>query len=126
MAARIILVTGGNGGLGQAIARAFLAESPENKVWLGVHKSRAAADALCAEFSERCCSLSLDVADPTAWKAAIEQIISRHQRLDVLVNNAGSHNDNLLATMPAEAWRNVLATNLDAAFHGCQAVLPQM
>jgi 3-oxoacyl-[acyl-carrier protein] reductase len=52
--------------------------------------------------------------------------LSRHQRLDVLVNNAGSHEDALLATMPAESWRRVLATNLDGVFHGCQAVMPTM
>jgi 3-oxoacyl-[acyl-carrier protein] reductase len=126
VAARIILITGGNGGLGQAIAQAFLAESPENKIWLGIHKSRAAADTLCAEHPERCFNVGLDVTDAAAWKSAVEQVIAKHQRLDVLVNNAGSHNDNLLATMPTSAWQQVLATNLDAAFHGCQVVLPQM
>src|SRR5262249_53966053 len=53
-------------------------------------------------------------------------ILSRHQRLDVLVNNAGKHADALLATMPPKAWQEVLATNLHGAFHGCQAVLPTM
>ena len=44
----------------------------------------------------------------------------------MLVNNAGSHEDALLATMPPDSWRRVLATNLDGVFHGCQAVLPTM
>ena len=52
--------------------------------------------------------------------------LARHSRLDVLVNNAGSHEDALLATMPPDSWRRVLATNLDGVFHGCQAVLPTM
>jgi 3-oxoacyl-[acyl-carrier protein] reductase len=47
-------------------------------------------------------------------------------RLDVLVNNAGRHEDALLANMPVESWQKVLATNLDGTFHGCQAVLPTM
>jgi 3-oxoacyl-[acyl-carrier protein] reductase len=46
--------------------------------------------------------------------------------LDVLVNNAGRHQDALLALMPAEAWREVLTINLDGVFLGCQAVLPTM
>ena len=44
----------------------------------------------------------------------------------MLVNNAGSHEDALLATMPLDSWQRVLATNLDGVFHGCQAVLPTM
>ena len=51
---------------------------------------------------------------------------ARHNRIDVLVNNAGSHEDSLLATMPPDSWDRVLATNLDGVFHGCQAVLPTM
>ena len=46
MSGRIILVTGGNGGLGRAVARTFLDESPDNQVWLGVRANRDKADAL--------------------------------------------------------------------------------
>ena len=123
---RLILITGGNGGLGQAIARAFLAESPANVVRLGVHSRRDQADKLAAEHPDRCRCLSLDVTQPEAWRGAVEEILASHQRLDVLVNNAGSHQDALLGTMRPSAWAGVLATNLDAVFHGCQAVLPAM
>jgi 3-oxoacyl-[acyl-carrier protein] reductase len=123
---RTILITGANGGLGQAIARAFLAESPENFVWLGIHSRRENAEKLAAEFSGRCQSVELDVTQTASWKAAVEKILAEHQRLDVLVNNAGKHEDGLLATMPAESWDNVLKTNLDSVFHGCQAVMTAM
>lgn len=123
---RIILITGANGGLGQAIARSFLAESAENQVWLGVHSRRDAADKLAGEFSQRCQCVDLDVTAAASWKRAVEKILAQHQRLDVLVNNAGKHEDSLLATMPPSAWDSVLATNLDATFHGCQAVMNAM
>jgi 3-oxoacyl-[acyl-carrier protein] reductase len=126
MATRIILVTGGNGGLGQAIARSFLEESPGNFVWLGVHARREYADALVAKYSGRCKCCQLDVTRREAWREAVAQILEAHDRLDVLVNNAGHHQDGLLATMAPEDWERVLATNLDAAFHGCQAALPAM
>ena len=42
------------------------------------------------------------------------------------MNNAGGHQDGLLATMPPDAWHKVIAANLDSVFHGCQAVMPTM
>ena len=126
MSLRVIFITGANGGLGQAIARTFLQESPANIVWLGVRAHREHADKLAQENPGRCFCVALDVTSVESWQAAVKEILARQQRLDVLVNNAGSHEDALLATMPPDSWRRVLATNLDGVFHGCQAVLPTM
>ncbi len=126
MNSRIILISGANGGLGQAIARSFLDEAPANFAWLGVHARHDQADKLAAEFTGRCECVSLDVTERRSWGAAVQLILARHQRVDVLVNNAGRHADGLLATLPSEAWHDVLSTNLDGAFYGCQAVLPAM
>ena len=126
MSQRVILVTGANGALGQAIARGFLAESPGNYVWLAVHTNREKADALVKEFPDRCRCLELDVTQAGEWKTAVAEILAEQQRLDVLINNAGRHADSLLALMPSEQWRTVLATNLDSVFFGCQAALPPM
>jgi 3-oxoacyl-[acyl-carrier protein] reductase len=126
MSLRVILITGANGGLGQAIARAFLQEAPANVVWLGVRTRREQADLLAREHPGRSFCTTLDVAAPESWSQAVQEIVARHQRLDVLVNNAGGHEDALLATMPKASWQRVLATNLDGVFQGCQAVLPTM
>ena len=126
MSLRVILITGANGGLGQAIAHGFLQESPANIVWLGIRSGREHADKLARENSARCFCVALDVASPESWKQAVNEILTRHQRIDVLVNNAGNHEDSLLATMPPDSWRRILATNLDGVFHGCQVVLPTM
>jgi len=123
---RVILVTGGNGGLGQAIARSFLDESPENFVWLAVRSGREHAAKLVGQFPDHAATVDLDVADAASWQTALQTILQRHQRIDVLVNNAGKHRDGLLATLQPEAWDEVLSTNLDGVFHGCRAVLPSM
>ena len=126
MNSRVILITGANGGLGRAIAEAFIAESRANKVWLGVHHRRDQADKLVADHPEQCQCVSLDVTQPSDWEIAVKTILEANSRLDVLINNAGKIADGLLATMPAKTWSEVMATNLEAAFHGCQAVMSTM
>ncbi|MBM3835925.1 MAG: SDR family oxidoreductase [Verrucomicrobia bacterium] len=123
---RVILITGANGGLGQAIAQTFLDEAGENLVCLGVHRQRERAEVLVEKNSARCRCINLDVTIPEAWASAVARILDEHKRLDVLVNNAGKHEDGLLGTLPAASWQSVLASNLDGVFHGCQAVLPAM
>jgi 3-oxoacyl-[acyl-carrier protein] reductase len=126
MTPRVILVTGANGGLGQAFSRTFLCDNSGNIVWLAVRANRSAAETLAKEFPGRAKVVELDVRSPDHWKRCVETILSENQRLDVLVNNAGHHADSLLATMPYESWDSVLASNLDSVFHGCQAVMPTM
>lgn len=126
MSARIILVTGGNGGLGRAIGEAFLDESTDNIVCLGTHHRREHADALAASHHPRCHVLPLDVTRPESWESTISTLVTTHGRIDVLVNNAGTHDDCLLGAMPLETWRGVLDANLDGTFLGCRAVLPTM
>jgi 3-oxoacyl-[acyl-carrier protein] reductase len=126
MSTRVILITGANGGLGQAIARAFLNEQAENSVWLAVHARKDRAKALAEEQPERCRCVQLDVTSRDSWQKAVGKLTAAQGRLDVLVNNAGAHEDALLGNMTVESWRRVLATNLDGVFHGCQAALPPM
>ena len=70
----IILITGANGYLGRAIARTFLDESPDNVVWLGVHRRREHANELAAANPNRCRVISLDVTQPESWQAAVKEI----------------------------------------------------
>src|SRR6476660_93057 len=119
----VILITGGNGGLGIAMARAFFAADETHQVCLGVRTNRDHADVLQAEFPQRCQVLTLDVTRESDWTAAVESIVSKHGRLDVLINNAGHHEDGLLAMMTDAAWHEVLQSNLTGAFFGCRAVV---
>jgi 3-oxoacyl-[acyl-carrier protein] reductase len=56
----------------------------------------------------------------------IEDIASRHGRIDILVNSVGMMKDNLLMLMSNEDWDQVLKTNLDSIFYCCRAVLRKM
>ncbi len=126
MSKRVILITGGNGGIGLATATAFLDQDASHSIWLGVHQHREHAEALVRSHPDRCRCLPLDVTSPESWSTGVAAVLAAEDRLDVLVNNAGNHRDMLLASMPREAWDDVMSSNLDGVFHGCQAVLPTM
>jgi len=122
---RTILITGGNGGLGLAIAQRFLSDD-NTTVILGVHHNRDHADSLANSSNGRCIVTHLDVTNPDQWQSTVTHIVNSHQRLDVLINNAGNHLDSLLGTMDDATWNSVIQTNLNAVAYGCRAVLRTM
>ncbi len=126
MSPRTILITGANGGIGAACVRQFLAAEPEATVYAAVRHGREHAAALAATSAGRCRLVDLDVTSPEAWELALQQILTETGRCDVLVNNAGSHDDALLATMTLASWENVIAGNLTSVFLGCRAVVKTM
>lgn len=119
---RNILITGANGALGLAIGEFFLSREPEAIIHLGVRERRERAAELVERAAGRARLVTLEITDPEAWKSAVEQTGG----VDVLVNNAGFHEDALLANMNAGQWSRVLEGNLSSVFHGCQAVMPGM
>lgn len=122
-----VLITGANGALGSATARYFLERDPACRVFLGVRSNREVADALAAEFPGRAFTVELDVTSPDAWTTALQQAEKESGGpVTVLVNNAGFHDDALLAMMKPAQWTSVLDANLNAVFTGCQAVLNGM
>lgn len=122
-----VLITGANGALGQATARYFLEHDTGCLVALGIRSNRAAADALVEEFPDRTAAVELDVTSPDAWNLALKQSEDRFGGpVTILVNNAGFHEDALLAMMRPTQWASVIDANLNAVFTGCQAALNGM
>jgi 3-oxoacyl-[acyl-carrier protein] reductase len=98
-------VTGGNRGIGRAIAEAFLAQG--DKVAVTTRSGGAPEGAL----DVRC-----DVTDPDAVEAAFAEIEAAHGPVEVLVANAGITADTLLLRMSEGDWSSVLDTNLTGSF----------
>ncbi|WP_193611556.1 3-oxoacyl-ACP reductase FabG [Nocardioides lijunqiniae] len=102
---RSVLVTGGNRGIGRAIAEAFLAQG--DKVAVTTRSGGAPDGAL----DVRC-----DVTDPAAVEAAFATVEAEHGPVEVLVANAGITDDTLVLRMSEEQWSSVIDTNLTGSF----------
>lgn len=117
---KVVLVTGGAGGLGAACARRLVGEG----AIVFVSDIRSAATALV----EGTVYMQHDVSIADDWQRVVEDIVERHGRLDVLVHCAGVEGDSRqggLATTEDD-WNRVIAVNLTGTFLGCKAVLQPM
>lgn len=83
---RVWLITGASSGFGWAIAEAALAAGD---VVVGAARRPEALDDLVASAPERVTAVALDVTDSARITAAVDEVLDRHGRVDVLVNNAG-------------------------------------
>ena len=102
---RSVLVTGGNRGIGRAIAEAFLAQGDRVAV---TTRSGGAPD---GALDVRC-----DVTDGEQVEAAFAQAEEAHGPVEVLVANAGITSDTLLLRMSEDAWSSVIDTNLTGSY----------
>ncbi len=127
MTGRVVFVTGGTRGIGAAISRSFAEQGAV--VAAGYGRDREKADALMRQFEENGMSGSIhqgNVGSAEDCRRTIGEVIERHGRLDVLVNNAGITIDKTALKLTDEDWYKVLAVNLSGAFFMSQAVMPHM
>jgi 3-oxoacyl-[acyl-carrier protein] reductase len=126
MSSPAILITGANGGIGSATARYFLQNDPSCYVYLGVRSGSDEAQTIAAAFPGRASILKLDVVRQVDWEEVLTTVESDGRVITVLVNNAGHHDDQLLANMSLESWSSVIDSNLNSTFLGSRAVLRGM
>ena len=121
----IALVTGASRGIGAAIA---LELAHQGFVVIGTATTDEGAAKISHTLSAhaKCRGVNLNVNDAAAVDALVEQIITEHKGLHVLVNNAGITRDTLAMRMKDDDWDAVLDTNLKAIFRLSRAVMRPM
>jgi len=124
---KVALVTGGASGLGAETARRLAREGAAVVLTdLAAQAGRAVADEIAAAGGTAA-FLPHDVTDEARWAEVVELVLSRFSRLDVLVNSAGiGRGGQPILEATFEAWREIVAINLDGTFLGVKAVAPAM
>ena len=113
---RVALVTGGNSGIGQTLAKAM--REAGAKVAIGGRRAdrNAAALANLGGDSSSAAAFELDVCDETSVERVIEEVVKRFGRLDILINNAGDVNRKSVMELERGDWDRVMAVNLTGPF----------
>ncbi|HUP18997.1 MAG TPA: 3-oxoacyl-[acyl-carrier-protein] reductase [Gemmatimonadota bacterium] len=120
------LVTGGNRGIGRAIAETLADAGADVAVFARSADSVREAAAAIEAKGVRSLALIGDVGRPADVERAWAELQAAFEGLDVLVNNAGITRDNLLLRMKPEEWTQVLDVNLSGAFHWCRMAVKPM
>ena len=118
---KVCLITGGARGQGAAEARLFAAEG--GRVWV-TDVLDEEGEALAQELG--CAYRNLDVRDEAQWAALVDEIETKHGRLDCLINNAGIFRSNRLIDTPTEEFELVMDINCKGVFLGMRTVAPAM
>lgn len=119
---RIAVITGGSGGIGRAMARAFLDEGARAVVLadLSGEAVTAAADELGCE------GMACDVTDEAQVRSLVDTTIEKHGQIDLFCSNAGASAGGVLTDAPNEVWQRQWELHVMSHLYAARAVLPGM
>jgi NAD(P)-dependent dehydrogenase (short-subunit alcohol dehydrogenase family) len=121
---KVALVTGGNRGIGLALAHALAAEGCDVVI---TGRNQASLKKAANQLGRKTVPMLCDVRDTEAVGRLFANIKQRFRNLDILINNAGVAHANLnIDQLPVETWREVIDTNLTGMFLVVRAALPLM
>jgi 3-oxoacyl-[acyl-carrier protein] reductase len=126
---KVVLVTGGNRGIGRAVAEQFAAQQASMVIQFRANHHAAQAT-LAALPAGPHLGLAADLSEPDQARRLVDQVIDQRGRIDVLVNNAGIYQPHpILETSYQDwqqAWQRTIATNLLGPANLLHAVVPHM
>jgi 3-oxoacyl-[acyl-carrier protein] reductase len=120
------LVTGGSGGIGAAICRRLA--SAGHFVCVHAHRGLASANSIAADIvgdGGQASAMQFDITDGAATRAAVEALLEDGP-IQILVNNAGIHDDAVFPGMNPEQWRRVIDVSINGFYNVTQPVMLPM
>ena len=125
---RVALITGGDSGIGRAVAIAFAREGADIALCF-LNETEDATDTanLVEDEGQSCVKLPADLSDPAECRRVVQQVVDTWGRIDILVNNAAHQTVcESFEDITPEDWDQTFAVNIDAVFHLSQAAVPHM
>lgn len=119
---RVAVITGGSGGIGQAMARAFLAEGARTVVLADLDPAAVAAAAAEIGCEARACN----VTDEAQVVELVEWTLANHGPIDLFCSNAGAGAEGVLTDATNEAWQTQWDLHVMSHLYAARAVLPSM
>lgn len=123
---RHAVVTGGAQGIGLSVATRLLQSGASVSIW---DLDRTVLDAAIEQLEKqgRVSMEIVDVSDAASVEAATQSTVDKHQRIDILVANAGIAGANYKTwEYPVEEWQRVININLSGVYHCCRSIVPHM
>ena len=130
LAGRVAVITGGDSGIGRAVAIAYAREGAD--ILISYLNEQEDADARetarhVEAAGRRCVLVPGDIAEAAHCRAIIERAVNELGRIDILVNNAAFQRTyGSLEDIPDEEWSYTFRTNIEAMFHLAKAAVPHM
>lgn len=115
------LITGGTGGIGSTLVRAF---SEFYDVVLLYHSADKIADELCNEL--HCNAVKCDITSEKQVQDIADKLLKSYNNFDVIINNAGISQIKLFSDISVDEWRRMIDINLTGAFNVTKSFLPPM
>jgi NAD(P)-dependent dehydrogenase (short-subunit alcohol dehydrogenase family) len=128
LAGLVALITGGDSGIGRAVALAYAREGADVVVsYLSEDDDARETCRLVEAEGRRAIAIAGDIGDERHCEQLVERTVSELGRVDILVNNAARQNRfESLEEVTTDEWRQTFATNIDAMFYLSRAALPHM
>ncbi len=122
---KVIIITGGAGGIGKETAK-LLAKEGAKVVIFDINEDRLTEAKKEIEKYGIVKAIKADVTDFKSVSDAVNKVYEKFGKIDVLINNAGITRDGFLSKMDLEDWNKVIAVNLTGVFNTTKAVVPYM
>jgi NAD(P)-dependent dehydrogenase (short-subunit alcohol dehydrogenase family) len=128
LAGKVTVITGGDSGIGRAVAIAFAREGADVLIsYLSEHDDARSTADLVEAAGQRAILVAGDIGDADHCQTIIDRAVAEFGRVDVLVNNAAYQmTHETLEEVSDDEWDHTFAVNIDAMFRLCKAALPHM